>query len=530
MVATLVESTAVKSTIDGGVSSVMRALVDQCFFGEHDVSRAGWMVEFTDGSATTLFMRIGIIVSDEAAIHHMFNCKGSSGLKCCCLCSNVYNKNETRGIIERDPTAVHHTCTDWSKVQLTTPDLLNAIFTTLASATGSAADIAEMETSLGWMYHPKALLATERLRSLVSPLSSCTWDWMHVFYVSGIFNTCSFLVIKLIIDSHVKRDDIHCFVASFTCPSKVKPADVLTAKRWKSSTEAGHLRASASECLSLMPILAQYCQHLLDMRHGSGDLRLQLRCFLMLCRVLALISRGPRLGINPDELRTAINNFIRNFVYLNTNEKLTPKWHFMQHLPDQIHGGWLQNCFVHERKHKQIKRFQNDHRNVNAKYAQYILRSVTHHFIGQLLEQPADEFDDSLRLINARSPTVDEAAKIRELIDDVDTDGLTVAISMRAAETVSKKDLILVSEGDSHFLGELAIIAKSNDGIFFCIIKKWDCVSNETRSWTISAYDADVDPTSAFKVILASKIVCALTWDSAKTALKPLHCMQYSHM
>ena len=42
-----------------------------------------------------------------------------------------------------------------------------------------------------------------------------------------------------------------------------------------------------------------------------------------------------------------------------------PKCHYCAHLPDFMERQPLMNCFVHERKHKELKRFGNDFANAN---------------------------------------------------------------------------------------------------------------------------------------------------------------------
>ena len=158
----------------------------------HDLALAGVSVKLFDGTQARIFMKLAIVISDEAALHAMFACKGSSGLKPCLLCQNVYNFKNVRNVVENDSTGIaqYHTCSDWRKLQLHTPGTIRAIASRLSAAAASTmtkANMAELEIRLGWNYIPESLIFQPRARHICDLTSCVVFDWMHVFFVHGIF-------------------------------------------------------------------------------------------------------------------------------------------------------------------------------------------------------------------------------------------------------------------------------------------------------------------------------------------------------
>ena len=95
----------------------------------HDFRKSGVNIECHDGMRATIFADPHLILADEAALHNIFGCKGSSGLKPCLLCRNVFNAKNTRDIVARDPRrrSVDHACASVDNFELATPTVIAAI-------------------------------------------------------------------------------------------------------------------------------------------------------------------------------------------------------------------------------------------------------------------------------------------------------------------------------------------------------------------------------------------------------------------
>ncbi len=196
------------SKLKGGVSGLMRAIVDLFFcLDGHDVGRSGILLKLPTDVYVQVFLKLGIVIADEAALHIMFVCKGAGGLKPCLLCQNVFNTKNTRGIVASDGTgwAVAHDCTESAKLVLHTRATIDAICRRLAAAHAgmSKPAFAELRTRLGWNFIDGSLMETSRHRAIADPTSIAMYDWMHVFFVQGVFNIHLGLLMQTLIHFNI---------------------------------------------------------------------------------------------------------------------------------------------------------------------------------------------------------------------------------------------------------------------------------------------------------------------------------------
>ena len=84
----------VVNEIEATMSAVFDKVLD-LFFGNdgQDLAVAGLTLPFSDGTTAIPFADVRFSTADEAALHAMYGCKVSSGLKPCLCCINVYNAN-----------------------------------------------------------------------------------------------------------------------------------------------------------------------------------------------------------------------------------------------------------------------------------------------------------------------------------------------------------------------------------------------------------------------------------------------------
>jgi hypothetical protein len=104
---------------------------------------------------------------------------------------NVFDARNERGIVET-PTSweVPHTCHECGWFLSHTPDTINAIFRRLIAAKASMTkgEFGQLETNLGWNLIPDTIMTYPKMRGLCMPTSVVIYDWMHIYFVSGIFN------------------------------------------------------------------------------------------------------------------------------------------------------------------------------------------------------------------------------------------------------------------------------------------------------------------------------------------------------
>eukprot|EP00974_Lingulodinium_polyedra_P121546 11179414-Lingulodinium_polyedra.AAC.1 len=109
------------------------------------------------------------------------------------LCQNIFNERTPRDCVERDKTGFcqYHTCSDPTKLVLHTPRTIRLILDRLRAAVAAGTpkrNFEELQTRLGWNWVPNGLLNDNWLLGLCQPTESALYDWMHVFFVQGVFN------------------------------------------------------------------------------------------------------------------------------------------------------------------------------------------------------------------------------------------------------------------------------------------------------------------------------------------------------
>ena len=245
-VLTIIKADVVRDKIDGHMGAVMRIILEKGFFNEdtHDLSVAGMEVSLMDGSHHRLFFRIGAMLADEAALHAMLSCKGSSGLKVCCLCKNVFNKLESRHIVAgARGGAVHHTCADPALLKRTDLALIGSIMERLrtAKATMRKIEFEELQTTLGWIYNANTAIASARSRSFLDPPRTVMFDWQHCIFVNGCFNTHTALCVIALEAVGISPRLLNDYIDQFKFPRGLAPYGVFEKRRWLSSKNAGHV-------------------------------------------------------------------------------------------------------------------------------------------------------------------------------------------------------------------------------------------------------------------------------------------------
>lgn len=363
----LIVRTTVVDQIRGGLASLFGALLDLFFAQDHNLRLAGVRLP-GDAEALHAFFSLHCVVADEAALHAMYACKGSSGLRPCLLCKNVFNRRNQREVLQHDTTgvAVTHDCTEWDALRLHSTGSLRAVARRLrqeGEAGGPQSALDELQTRLGWTFVPESVLFTDRWMSIADPSRHVAFDYMHCWLVGGIFNHEVGRALLALREFGVTAEKVHQYLAVWHWPASVKGStgqDAFGPKRAKASLEAGILKATASECLSLWPVLAQFFFGVLTSGTVSAAARPHLECFLLLARVLQLLLSTSRKLVPPDALRTAIQAHLRKYKEVYGPEAMVPKFHYALHFPTFLDRmGFLQAAFVLERKHKLPKRFRN---------------------------------------------------------------------------------------------------------------------------------------------------------------------------
>ena len=79
----LVLQSTVRQRLRGGLGALASAVLSVFFGGgDHDVRLAGFQLELRSGRRIHVWLDLGFLLADEAALHAMFACEGASGGAC----------------------------------------------------------------------------------------------------------------------------------------------------------------------------------------------------------------------------------------------------------------------------------------------------------------------------------------------------------------------------------------------------------------------------------------------------------------
>lgn len=130
----------------------------------------------------------------------------------------------------------------------------------------------------------------------------------------------------------------------------------------KRSLRSGELKTSASEGLSIYGVIRGFLMTCTRRLQTSNEVR----SYFALCRVVDLLLKTRQERVEPQDLKTAIEEHLRLRVVAYSQDVCVPKCHYALHLYHHLASlEVLPSCFVHERKHKDLKRFGEAMMNAN---------------------------------------------------------------------------------------------------------------------------------------------------------------------
>ncbi|CAE7536265.1 unnamed protein product [Symbiodinium sp. CCMP2592] len=355
------------------------------FFFETPDWRQGLMVNCPIGSPP-LFADLGILISDEAAIKQTLCNKGASGLVFCVHCQNAVDHKSHVAASSRG-TQVSSLETDISRFRRQTKESIKAYMDYLAEQKPlqTKTKFEKLQTALGFNFKPMGLLA----HAAYGPkLIDCImFDWMHVYLVSGLFNVLTGLFLGDLHHNGWKHNDIERFARTFTWPARLRgaaPKDVLQER----GSYSDPLKCSASEALNFLQVLRTYLV-LWVLPQCNEDMRNSCEVWLAMCKVLDALQK---IAIGDPFPAVQLQVLVKGHLDLakaryGEDSFWVPKCHLALHLPLQLakHSG-LMSCFVHERKHKIIKKITNQVLDTSRAFEKSILDDVLHGHLQQLAD------------------------------------------------------------------------------------------------------------------------------------------------
>ena len=511
---------ATRKTLRGGISALTAAILGHFFDDDtHNASTGGICLQLHSGRSIVIFIEFAMLLADEAALHAIFEHKGSGGLKICMLCANVYNwKYVCDGEAMLATGGVAHTCHDISKLQLQSNALIKAIMGRLAAANAvmSKTRYASLTKKLGW--NLSALLTCDKISNQMRPCTQCVYDWMHVLFVRGVFNVHLGHYLFSLHKLGFSTDDVNNYTSQWNWPGFVESSglrDMFAKESVKGAMEKQVFASEASKALSMYPILANLSWHLA--KNPDPQFQGHAGCFLKLVVVIELIINSSRYSVDPCRFRDAVQAYMEHFKSLYGERAMTPKFHYLMHYVWFLwQFGSIPNCFVLERKHKIVKKYGGPLCNTSKDYSASVLRDITCSHITSLSRKDKPHFVQHVCLIEPKPPS----PKLRGLLQQEFGFDLVYhsakVVRINKWEKVHVGDIVQINKNDTLQVGRVKFLASVtlHDGNIECvaIVSSYIFESKQERStkWRCAA---------DFVFILASDIISSLIWTASGSRL-----------
>lgn len=453
----------------GKMSQYFRHAVER-FFSPVDL-RHGVQLAFPNGERRMLFCDLSIVIGDEVALKESLDMKGASGTVLCPLCRNLVDWKSN--LDHHSTEFVPSNSTTLAGVDLHSDETLLETVQFLASRSNDVSKTAfkKMEQALGFNHNRHGLLQSNILT--LKPVSFLMYDWMHTYAVGGLWNVeLGSLVAKL--SAHgVTQERLNDELNRFTWPSFLAGRGVTGVNIFSKEDQDGDIKCSASECLSVYSVI----RFILSEFRKNGELEaLKQECdsYFRLCRVLDLLVHQKKHGWDPDALRQAIERHLKGYVALY--ERFLPKHHYSLHLPSQCaQHETLVSCWVHERKHKEIKRHANLITNTWSNFERSVIVDAMGDSLDALAGTPDEPYYGGLCSPAEAGSAISQ--EFRKLGFDEQIFVSRTAFFSPGAKASAGDVVRLVDDVGEQCLGEVNFFATTT-GQNFCCITHWKAKGN----------------------------------------------------
>ena len=177
--------------VAAGISQVFAATLKFFFGGSGcDLSVGGMVLQMPDSSKHRLFCKLAMVLQDGGAQKHVWCNKGEAGTKLCMLCRNLMS--EKSNLVGEDGediltcSIVHEADLDFA----TDDDIKGTVARLAADKPVLSAKLFQLrEQAVGFKYEQHGLLWDQALHHVLNPATQFCHDWMHTFFVGGVFQT-----------------------------------------------------------------------------------------------------------------------------------------------------------------------------------------------------------------------------------------------------------------------------------------------------------------------------------------------------
>ena len=369
--------------VAGGLPAIMAVLLESMFTGVHSMREVGVVLNAPDGRQTRVFFDLAMFLMDGAAHKELWSVKGDGGMFFCMFCPALCTRSSEIAQYAGDRLLIcDFMPEDLGRCHTATDASIRATVRRLAEFARAHPNLLDKRQQVvGFNHDPHNLLLNPRLDNIVKPESQFCHDGMHLLLSNGVINHLVILLFEkarsLNLNAYQAFD---AFLQRYKWPNAIQAHhskglyQVFSPPRVERSRDSGKLICTASELLSLLPLLDHFARkHLLP----NAEMRDATECFIAGIDVAETFFAIPKGGVTPDMLKTRTETFASLVIVAGWSEYTTPKFHWLIHLWREFAKFlFLPTCFAAERKNQNVKRAGVPVRNT-TKYNHSIIADVT---------------------------------------------------------------------------------------------------------------------------------------------------------
>ena len=460
------------------------------FFTGIDSFSDGVAIEIFHGITTLLTFIFAHFVSDEKAIKQLTGVKGASGRKLCLFCMNI----KAWRFFKPDPLGFHLASNSLAPddFKLHSDASLKQLYRKVLNAKSTMPhnQFLEYEREQGLSanerYHPL-------LRDEFQPISTIVFDPQHVYFCGGPFEVeaQAFFDRLEASGSGLGFQAFHEYAQRWTWPGGFASG--------KNCAKKGHWHGTASEYLSVAPVLEQWVNAVVM---PAGVCLLECHSMIELCKTAGLLQRAMHGSGDTDALADALEVQILGHFAAQQSAYGSTLWQSKSHHAMHLHTFLrkhkrLFNCFTPERKHMVPKMFAV-HRHNTLAFERGILEELTDQHFWEL-QKPlvrntlANEREASQRLHDVMVADL-------HLLDS--TPVATARVARVGGRSVCVGDVVLMTD---RTVAEVWFFAAVHDQVYACV-SKWP-TARVTSSNTLAVRIVD-DPV----ILPLNAVVVSLTY------------------
>lgn len=453
-----------------------------------------------------LFVKLSNHLGDEAALASALSLKGAAGTKPCALCANIVRKGF--GLLAEGTGLQEITCVDEDLLVLHDDDSVCREYDRLQDLAhaGRQADLQRRQKASGFVLNLGSLMGDHRLRRVLPPVSTLTYDWMHTYLSNGVasqemhafFDSCRVNGMR---DAFALMERF-CR-ARWSFPKQFRKQGFRTHEMFceaRARSSKDHWRSGASELLSAYPLVRHFAETVALPTYPG--LLPQVESLRRCCRVVDLLqdAKSSVEDTLPGRLRNAIRTHLEAHRRAFGGEAWKPKMHYALHLPTQIaRDRMVLDCFAVERAHLLPKAVSEAIHNTSSFEKSVIARTV-----GSRLRslRDADDFEE-VRLLEERPAS-----------------SLAGVLRGRAPYLAAEADFcgLFLSAGDFVFLDGLAMvlsgIGRDDEGFFLL-----GQLATESRRHSRAAAEWRIEQESSLAFVAGKRVRRAHAWCTQASGL-----------